>query len=57
LAKYFNFGGVKDFSGKGIQKDTTEYVAGKKQSVSQPFRRFNSLSDYINYKINLVGDN
>ena len=55
LAKYFNFGGIKDFSGNGIQKDTTEYISGKKQSLSQPFRRFSDLNDYVNYKINLVG--
>ena len=55
LSKDFNFGGVKDFSGKGVAKDTTEFVNGKKVLVKQPFRKFASIDDYVNYKINLVG--
>ena len=56
LSRNFNFGGVKDFSGKGVAKDTTEFIGGKKVSVKQPFRKFASVDDYVNYKINLVGN-
>ena len=54
LSEHFNFGGVKDFSGNGVQKDTTEYTNGQKKTVKQPFRKFKDLSDYVKYKINLV---
>lgn len=55
LSKDFNFGGIKDFSGKGIAKDTSEFVNGEMVKVSQPFRKFASIDDYVNYKIDLVG--
>lgn len=54
LSKNFNFGGVKDFSGNGVNKDTTEFVDGKEVKVKQPFRKFANIDEYINYKINLV---
>lgn len=57
LSKDFNFGGIKDFSGNGVQKDTTEYINGVKKSVKQPFRKFKDLKDYVNYKLNLVDKN
>lgn len=57
LSKDFNFGGIKDFSGNGVQKDTTEYIDGVKKSVKQPFRKFKDLKDYVNYKLNLVHKN
>ena len=56
LSKDFNFGGVKDFSGKGVSKDTKEFINGKMVTVKQPFRKFASVDDYVNYKINLVGN-
>ena len=57
LSRNYNFGGIKDFSGKGTQKETVEYINGKRQILKQPFRSFKNLDDYINYKVNLVGNN
>lgn len=57
LSKDYNFGGIKDFSGKGVSKNTKEFIEGKMVSTSQPFKRFNSIDDYVNYKINLVNNN
>ena len=54
LSKDFNFGGIKDFSGNGAVKDTTEVVNGKSVKVKQPFRKFANIDEYVNYKINLV---
>ena len=54
LSKNFNFGGIKDFSGRGTVKDTTEVVDGKAVRVKQPFRKFEDIDEYVNYKINLV---
>ena len=54
LSKDFNFGGIKDFSGNGTVKDTTEVVDGKSVKVKQPFRKFANIDEYVNYKINLV---
>lgn len=54
LSKNFNFGGIKDFSGKGTVKDTTEVVDGKAIKVKQPFRKFENIEEYVNYKISLV---
>lgn len=54
LSKNFNFGGIKDFSGKGTVKDTTEVVDGKAVRIKQPFRKFEDIDEYVNYKINLV---
>lgn len=59
LSKWYNFGGIKDFrtNVNALQRDTTEYVNGQKKSVSQPFRIFNDLNEYVNYKIDLVDRN
>ena len=54
LSKNFNFGGIKDFSGKGAVKDTTEVINGKSVKIKQSFRKFEDLDEYVNYKINLV---
>lgn len=56
LARDFNFGGVKDFrkNKDTAVRDTTEYKNGVKQTVKQPFRKFNDLQEYIDYKINLL---
>lgn len=59
LSQYYNFGGVKDFrkDSNAAVLDTTEYENGQKKTVKQPFRKFNSLEDYINYKIDLIDKN
>lgn len=49
-----NFGGIK---GKGTSKQTKEWDGSKMISVTDSFRDFNDLKDYINYKIDLVGNN
>lgn len=49
-----NFGGIK---GKGTSKQTKEWDGSKMVSVTDSFRDFNDLKDYINYKIDLVGNN
>ena len=48
-----NFGGIK---GKGTSKQTKEWDGSKMISVTDSFRDFNDLKDYINYKIDLVGN-
>ena len=59
LSQYYNFGGIKDFrkDSNAAVLDTTEYENGQKKTIKQPFRKFNSLEDYINYKIDLVDKN
>lgn len=49
-----NFGGIK---GKGTSKKTKEWDGSKMISITDSFRDFNDLKDYINYKIDLVGNN
>lgn len=49
-----NFGGIK---GKGTSKETKEWDGSKMISVTDSFRNFNDLKDYVDYKINLVGNN
>ena len=49
-----NFGGIK---GKGTSKQTKEWDGSKMISVTDSFRDFNDLKDYINYKIDLIGNN
>lgn len=49
-----NFGGIK---GKGTSKQTKEWDGSKMISITDSFRDFNDLKDYINYKIDLVGNN
>ena len=56
LSKAFNFGGVKAVKGAPfVEKETKEYSskAGMHKTKSK-FRRFNSLDDYVNYKISLL---
>lgn len=50
----FNFGGIK---GKGTTKKTREVLNGKDVYINDSFRDFNSLEDYVNYKINLLNNN
>lgn len=56
LSKAFNFGGVKAIEGVPfIEKETTEYNSKKGMYKTKArFRKFNSLEDYANYKINLL---
>lgn len=56
LAKDFNFGGIKAVKGTPfIEKETKEYSSkdGMHKTKSK-FRKFNSLNDYVNYKIDLL---
>ena len=56
LAKDFNFGGIKAINGTPfVEKETKEYSAGKgMHKTKSKFRKFNSLDEYVNYKINLL---
>lgn len=52
-----NFGGIKLVgTGKGSTKKTKEWNGRTMETVSAKFRDFDSLQDYVNYKINLVGN-
>lgn len=52
-----NFGGIKLVgAGKGSTKKTQEWNGRTMETVSANFRDFDSLQDYVNYKINLVGN-
>lgn len=52
-----NFGGIKLVgTGKGSTKKTKEWNGRAMETVSATFRDFDSLQDYVNYKINLVGN-
>lgn len=59
LVKHFNFGGVKDFrqGSDAYITNTTEHVDGKYIVKKQPFRKFKNLDEYVNYKIDLFGNN
>lgn len=46
-----NFGGIK---GRGTVRDTTEYIGGVKRRVKDSFRDFDSLEDYVEYKVGLL---
>ncbi len=56
LSKAFNLGGVKAIEGVPfVEKETTEYNSKKGMYKTKArFRKFNSLEDYANYKINLL---
>ena len=56
LAKDFNFGGIKAVKGTPfVEKETKEYSAGKgMHKTKSKFRKFNSLDEYVNYKISLL---
>jgi len=59
LSKYFNFGGIKDFRSNSnpVVLTTHEYENGERKTKKQPFRRFDNLSEYVKYKIDLVSKN
>ena len=46
-----NYGGIK---GNGPLLNTREWINGEMREVKRNFRDFNSIDDYINYKINLL---
>lgn len=48
-----NFGGIK---GKGSARQTKEWDGKKMITITDSFRDFDNLQDYINYKIDLVGN-
>ena len=56
LVKDFNFGGIKAVNGTPfVEKETKEYSAGKgMRKTKSKFRKFNSLNEYVNYKISLL---
>ena len=56
LSKVFNFGGVKAVKGTPfVEKETKEHSAEKgMHKTKSKFRRFNSLDEYVNYKISLL---
>ena len=56
LAKDFNFGGIKAVKGVPfVEKETKEYDSKKEMHrTKSKFRKFNSLDDYVNYKIDLL---
>lgn len=58
LAEHYNFGGVKETrEGKGVQKKTKESYDGKTLTDTvDSFRQFDSLDDYVKYKIDLLGN-
>lgn len=58
LSKHYNFGGVKETrEGKGVQKKTKESFDGKTLTDTvDSFRQFDSLDDYVKYKVDLLGN-
>ena len=58
LAKDFNFGGIKAVRGTPfVEKETKEYDSKKGMyRTKSKFRKFNSLDDYVNYKIDLLSE-
>lgn len=58
LSKYFNFGGIKDFreNSDSLKTSTKEFENGIMKTKNQPFRKFKDLEEYVNYKIDLVGN-
>ena len=58
LAKFYNFGGIKDFRENvdSLRVDTKEYINGRMHIKKQPFRKFKDLREYVNYKLDLLGN-
>ena len=56
LSKDFNFGGIKAVEGTPfVEKETKENDSKKGMYTTKAkFRKFNSLDDYVNYKIDLL---
>lgn len=58
LARYYNFGGIKETrKNQGVEAKTKESHDGKTLTDTvQSFRKFDSLNDYIKYKLDLLGN-
>ena len=57
LARYFNFGGVKETrKGEGVEMDTKEHDGEKMINTKASFKKFNDLNDYVKYKLDLLGN-
>ena len=58
LSRFYNFGGIKDFRENvdSLKVDTKEYINGRMQIKKQPFRKFRDLKEYVNYKLDLLGN-
>ena len=58
MSEFYNFGGVKETrKDKGVQKKTKESYDGKTLTDTiDSFRQFDSLDDYVKYKIDLLGN-
>lgn len=58
LSKWFNFGGIKDFraASDSLKVSTKEHDNGRYTTKVQPFRKFKNLDEYVNYKIDLLGN-
>ena len=56
LSKDFNFGGIKAVKGTPfVEKETKEFDSKKgMHKIKAKFRKFSSLDDYVNYKIDLL---
>ena len=56
LSKAFNFGGVKAIKGSPfVEKETKEFDSNKgMHKTKSKFRKFSSLDEYVNYKIDLL---
>ena len=56
LSKDFNFGGIKAVKGTPfVEKETKEFDSNKgMHKTKSKFRKFSSLDDYVNYKIDLL---
>ena len=56
LAKDFNFGGIKAIKNTPfVEKETKEFNSAKEEyKTKSKFRKFSSLDDYVNYKIDLL---
>lgn len=57
LGHYNNYGGIKEVRpGKGVSKPTQEFINGRMERVSGNFRAFDSLEDYVHYKVGLLNN-
>ena len=56
LSKDFNFGGIKAVKGTPfVEKETKEFDSNKgMHKTKSKFRKFSSLDEYVNYKIDLL---
>lgn len=50
----YNFGGIK---GRGTSLRTREVINGKDTYITDSFRNFDSLNDYVDYKVELLNNN